>query len=1673
MPGPHMPTPHLSERLWYPLDASVPLENGYLTPRSGDLGATLWALASVPCLVLLGAPGMGKSHEARAAYEAGKSRGEAIDLLDAPRSRNPGEALLNILNGDIAAPWRNRQGGWELLVDGLDELEGGAAAFIQSLIGFLEQLVARGGDLATFRLRLFCRTVDWAATLDDALASVWPDADREKRQLAPFREADVRAAAEADLSRPDEVRAFMDAVSRAHLQALAARPVSYRMLVNLFASHKRLPARQADIFQQGLRALLIDATRPRSGETSYEGETAGGGSVRMPLSPERLIVLAGRIALAMAISGAGSVTIGEPRSGVLSLQSLAVGVEPSPPYTFRVRTTDLLDVIQSPLFIAVSADTFIWSHQTFLEFLAARYLVDHEIEAGRTLDLLSVKDPDNRAEGVVPQFREIAAWTATLSPAIFDALIDREPDILLQSDVASVEDRSRARLVDALLSRLDSGELAPGFWQLRPSFSRLSHPGLADQLRGVIFDPDRNFLTRRGALDIAEETGVRTFVPELAQLVRDPEAHISLRRAAAGAIEELGNDAEKAVLVDFLTDKDVAQLDDEIRGTALTATWPERLSVPQLLASLTRPQQPNFIGVYSMFLYRFQPGTLSNDDARAVFAWLEATVQRAADGDDPEWSDRGVRSRLLWAAVARIDDAAVRRAFAHLILHAFDHQATFLFEKEDPKPEQLGTSESRLAVVLEVLRQAKDPVIAGRYLAHFAGPLFDPSDLDFYLAEITRLQPDAIKAAFSELLISLTRDRDLDELGAVWALAERDNELRAAWRSHYWIAIDSPVVEWLRNAETRKATTSSRQGERAEARQRADEVLQTLLAESETDPSVWWRINLQLFVSDQGDFKPELEFESDLTTTPGWLRLGEPDQARVIDGADRYLRRYRLETLRWLGTDTQHRPASAGYRAARLLFERRQEAFHALDADAWAAWGGSVVSFFDNDAKGAANVQPKILKRAYELAAPAVHTALTRMAWGPKSRGLSSRTFELLSTVYDDALGDLLSRLRGHRLRGENTEALIIGFLVRQNYAPIINETIAVLASKAGRRSDSAEDGDLTDALVGAAAELLANGQEEPWRLVTDLGRTEPRAAQKIWETAVSNHSFGRYPNVSQIGDALIATAYLDLEALFPLSAEEDETGARFLTTVDFVERLRAGLINTLVTRGTPGSIAALERLATTAVRGEDIRFRLPEARRKYRANTGNRDPIAVLEEIAVLGRDYPEQSEIEALADRQAEVEPVQQVPSYDTGPTAPNTLPSPSGSGSASRPLKIVAVATEWRSGHGGVSTLNRELCIALATLGHTVYCAVTSASADEQLNAADAGVQLVTCSPIVGLSGAEPLLALEPEDFGSAPTDVIIGHDQITGPHGLFLANKFERPYVHVLHTIPEEIEPQKGRTRAARGGFFRGHNKREAQNELCKQASLVIGIGPRIFRQIPIGRSAPSHELIPGLNTELLSLSFTRAGEASCLLTGRMEDADLKGLRTAAQAIKNLRSSRTSALEVSAPSLVVRGLDTIYGEDELREAGLDQEQRGGWLRPRPYSEDAADIYADIQTSTLVLMPSLSEGFGLTGYEAIAAGVPILMSEDSGLADLMKYAETNLLIDAGFAAACIVASGVNEQVTQDRWSDQIRALHADLDTAFNRAASVRTRMESRFTWSNAARELVAKLETLASAH
>src|SRR4051812_29611927 len=92
-----------------------------------------------------------------------------------------------------------------------------------------------------------------------------------------------------------------------------------------------------------------------------------------------------------------------------------------------------------------------------------------------------------------------------------------------------------------------------------------------------------------------------------------------------------------------------------------------------------------------------------------------------------------------------------------------------------------------------------------------------------------------------------------------------------------------------------------------------------------------------------------------------------------------------------------------------------------------------------------------------------------------------------------------------------------------------------------------------------------------------------------------------------------------------------------------------------------------------------------------------------------------------------------------------------------------RVLSLASEWFSYHGGLSTFNRSFCGALAAAGHEVICLVPRATAEELKDAAEVGVRLAIPAPLPGLSD-EALLCLD-VDLGFEP-DIVVGHGHVTG-------------------------------------------------------------------------------------------------------------------------------------------------------------------------------------------------------------------------------------------------------------------------------------------------------------------
>ncbi|MGE4536631.1 MAG: glycosyltransferase [Desulfovibrio sp.] len=397
------------------------------------------------------------------------------------------------------------------------------------------------------------------------------------------------------------------------------------------------------------------------------------------------------------------------------------------------------------------------------------------------------------------------------------------------------------------------------------------------------------------------------------------------------------------------------------------------------------------------------------------------------------------------------------------------------------------------------------------------------------------------------------------------------------------------------------------------------------------------------------------------------------------------------------------------------------------------------------------------------------------------------------------------------------------------------------------------------------------------------------------------------------------------------------------------------------------------------------------------------------------------------------------------------------------------VLAVATEWNSRHGGLSTFNRELCKALARTGARVACLVMESDAQEETQAASAGVTLIKAKKV---QGRQPDLALPlnisdlPEGF--APT-IIIGHDRTTGSQALYHKTNYypSARFALFIHTAPEEIELHKsGRTSGSI--TKRGEERSKEQLDIAEQADVVFAVGPRLTKEFKsnlrgIKNSPPLHEFLPGMG-ELQEPPSEEHQQIHCLLMGRAEDFELKGLDIAGKAwalLKNKLDSERLAL----PILVIRGAEPGKGDEVLEKVLLSA--GGGLLkediRIKEYTTETETLEQDLRRATFMLMPSRVEGFGLVGLEALAMSRQVIMSDRSGLGEYLR---------ANFHDASspfVFTRTGNDEEDAETIANKAKAVIEDQRGAFERAKKLRNKLTSTLNWDSSAQSFLDKVANL----
>ena len=342
----------------------------------------------------------------------------------------------------------------------------------------------------------------------------------------------------------------------------------------------------------------------------------------------------------------------------------------------------------------------------------------------------------------------------------------------------------------------------------------------------------------------------------------------------------------------------------------------------------------------------------------------------------------------------------------------------------------------------------------------------------------------------------------------------------------------------------------------------------------------------------------------------------------------------------------------------------------------------------------------------------------------------------------------------------------------------------------------------------------------------------------------------------------------------------------------------------------------------------------------------------------------------------------------------------------------LKVTILADEWNSLKGGLSTFNRELAIHLASCSDTkltVFVPHGACGEEEKAKAEKEKVSIIEAEELIASSPHEELF-FPPEDL---KIDVVIGHGVKLGRQAQNIRRSKKCMWVQVVHTAPAELGMHKRYSNAVTQSGVK--NKLEV--DLCKIADLVMAVGPKLkgfySDHLPHEKKKDVVEFTPGIMRELngVELSPDENHEFQVLMFGRGDDEDfeLKGYDIAARAF--------TSHELKNDSYHLTFVGAAPGkEDEFADKILRHKISKNQLSVEEYIKDRDGLKELLLRMDLVIMPSRTEGFGLTALEGLSAGLPVLAGHNSGFSKALQKIE--------FGELCVVNSDNPED-----WSKAIK--------------------------------------------
>ena len=1152
------------QRYWCPSDCRFTLgDDGYLPdPLSAEGQQVNFDLVQYneffddPCIVFLGEPGIGKSEALKDAHEWTQGTIVPSKLINLGKYGDEKVLVDEVFGDPVLIDRLARRELFTLFLDSLDECR----LQIRTVARMLgRELEKRKQFLPNLRFRIACRDIDWPNSLEDSMKELWGSPPKIL-QLAPLRRIDIEIASRS-LRTPET---FMAEVHRLHAQPLAIKPVTLRFLLSTFNDIGRFPESRAELYELGCKILVTEDSKLRH-------EIGQIGKLRPPMRLE----IASRLAAISMFSEVSGILVGNEwvskklNQNQRKVEELVGGNEQVDGLAQLVSEEAIEEVLNTSLF-RFEAGNFAFSHQSYSEYLAARYLKHSNLRCIQKQNLLA--DSSFGRMTSFSQTREVAVWYATMDSEFFDLLMNEDPLTLLESDSISFSPIQAHKLFSRLVELFEAERINESDWDNWRTYRKLSHPGLADQLRSVLLT-SKSESTRIFALHVINVLDESSLAEEVVKTALNENNSDQIRFVAVDAATSFAANEHLVGLKPLLEKRVSAEVEFAITERVLMALWPKALSARELFAALTATRVESH-GHYRRFLIFEVVKHLHDADVPIALCWASQF-----DDETPRLDTFrtliGQIARRAWASYSL---PAIRESFLKFARNRIErHLPIFDSGRRENAPVELASDNPNRRDFIEgivqqehstypMLRSLNDPDCRFVY----------PRDLDWILENALMQSSDSVVKNWSVLAGAIFSTTIPGHVEAVIENYQKTPALLEEFKSRIEPVElgSSEAIKQKQNYELHNPPRRRRDKSPIEHVPPINEKIRILIEKCESGELEYWGQlveNLQLSESDQ---EYRFSFGADVESLFGWANADGSSKARITKIAKAYLEDDRFECGNdWLSENRFNSSIFYGYQALALLKTEAVGEFDSLSSEVWARWAPIVVWIQDFGSTHDDSTAKKILEQCHHVVPELCFECLRRILEGQNSRGGHVSCLRAIDRIWSD---DVHRLLLGFISNGNTSEKFFEGLLeicLMKNSADAKQLAIELVTQHLPEASENR-----TRSII-AATQLMLHTDDSAWhvlwpKFLSDVAFGK-EVVDKVAQTGLWNPTI-----VLKIESNQVAELYIWMVELYGFES----------TSVDFKDTGRApdpspeyrdSLLRALEHRGTEEAVDAVKSIAT------------------------------------------------------------------------------------------------------------------------------------------------------------------------------------------------------------------------------------------------------------------------------------------------------------------------------------------------------------------------------------------------------------------------------------------------------------------------------------------------------------